>query len=426
MNARGHWNALAGRLGWTLLAFVGIGLGAGALAFCGFYVARADAKLYNKASQIIIARDGNRSNITMVSDYQGEVKDFAMVVPVPSVLQKDQIRVLEPSVVQKLDAYSTPRLVEYFDEDPCRPISVPAPTAVQSGAAQEKTTDARATALGVTVEAQYSVGEYDIVILSAAQSNGLETWLLENGYKIPTGARTALQPYIKAGMKFFVAKVNLENFDKTGFTNLRPLQMSFESPMFMLPLRLGMLNARGDQDLIVYALTRKGRVETTNYPTVQIPSNLEIPLFVKNEFGTFYSAMFDTAYKREGKKAVFTEYAWDTSWCDPCASAPPTRDELERAGAGWVSQRGGVFLTRLHVRYGRTNFKEDLFFRETPSNQNFQGRYILRHPWKGEATCEAARQYQAELPRRLEAQAQTLANLTGWKIEDIRRKAGIR
>jgi hypothetical protein len=426
MNARGHWNALAGRLGWTLLAFVGIGLGASALAFCGFYVARADAKLYNKASQIIIARDGNRSNITMVSDYQGEVKDFAMVVPVPTVLQKDQIRVLEPSVMQKLDAYSAPRLVEYFDEDPCRPTPVPAPTAAQSGAAQEKTTDARAAALGVTVEAQYSVGEYDIVILSATQSNGLETWLLENGYKIPTGARTALQPYIKAGMKFFVAKVNLENFDKTGFTNLRPLQMSFESQMFMLPLRLGMLNARGDQDLIVYALTRKGRVETTNYPTVQIPSNLEIPLFVKNEFGKFYSAMFDTAYKREGKRAVFIEYAWDTSWCDPCASTPPTPDELERAGAGWVSQRGSVFLTRLHVRYGRTNFKEDLFFRETPSNQNFQGRYVLRHPWKGEATCEAAKQYQAELPKQLEAQAQTLANLTGWKIEDIRRKAGIR
>ena len=167
-------------------------------------------------------------------------------------------------------------------------------------------------------------------------------------------------------------------------------------------------------------------METTNYPTVQIPSNVEIPLYIKNEFGKFYSAMFDTAYKRESKRAVFVEYAWDTSWCDPCASTPPTPDELERAGAGWVSQRGGVFLTRLHVRYGRTNFKEDLFFRETPSNQNFQGRYILRHPWKGEATCDEAKQYQAELPKRLEAQAQTLANLTGWKIEDIRRKAGIR
>ena len=47
---------------------------------------------------------------------------------------------------------------------------------------------ARAKALGVTIEAQYTVGEYDILILSAKQSGGLETWLTENGYRIPAGA----------------------------------------------------------------------------------------------------------------------------------------------------------------------------------------------------------------------------------------------
>jgi hypothetical protein len=32
-----------------------------ALAFCGFYVATADSSLYNKASQVIIARDKDRT-----------------------------------------------------------------------------------------------------------------------------------------------------------------------------------------------------------------------------------------------------------------------------------------------------------------------------------------------------------------------------
>jgi hypothetical protein len=395
------------------------------LAFCGFYVAKADGKLSNKTSQIIIARDGNRTNITMTSDFQGNFKDFAMVVPVPSVLQKDQIRVVDANTVSKLDAYSVPRLVEYFDEDPCvinRPgiIQQNSPV-VESGAKVE-----RDKALGVTVEAQYTVGEYDIVILSATQSDGLETWLRENNYKIPTGARAALEPYITGGMKFFVAKVNLENFSKTGFTLLRPLQMSFETPMFMLPLRLGMLNAVGDQDLVVYALTRKGRVETVNYPNVKIPTDTEVPLYVKNEFGKMYAAVFKRAYERENKKAAFLEYAWNTSNCDPCSSDPPTIAELERAGAGWVGQGSGVFLTRIHVRYNKKNFKEDLMFRETNSQENFQARYILRHPWKGEASCDEAKAYLAAKPKVLETQAQNLARLTGWKIEDIRRKAGIR
>ena len=396
------------------------------LAFCGFYVAKADGKLSNKSSQIIIARDGNRSNITMVSDYQGNFKDFAMVVPVPSVLQKNQIRVLDSSVVSKLDAYSVPRLVEYFDEDPCAPVMLEeraVPTMAPSAGASEPERD---KSLGVTVEAQYTVGEYDIVILSATQSDGLETWLLENGYKIPTGARAALEPYINGGMKFFVAKVNLENIAKSGATLLRPLQMSFETPMFMLPLRLGMLNAVGDQDLVVYALTRKGQVEVANYPNVKIPSNIDVPLFVKDEFNKVYSALFKRAYERENKKAAFLEYAWNTSNCDPCSSDPPTLEQLERAGAGWVGQNPNTFLTRIHIRYNKRNFKEDLMFRETNSQESFQARYVLRHTWKGEGSCDAAKTYKTELPKRLETQAQNLARLTGWKIEDIRRKAGIR
>jgi hypothetical protein len=39
------------------------------------------------------------------------------------------VRVIDPKVVRHLDAYSAPRLVEYFDPDPCEPM----PTARLSG-----------------------------------------------------------------------------------------------------------------------------------------------------------------------------------------------------------------------------------------------------------------------------------------------------
>ena len=90
--------------------------------------------------------------------------------------------------------------------------------------------ESRARSLGVTIEATYSVGEYQIVILSAKQSDGLETWLVESGYRIPAGASRALGSYIKQGMKFFVAKVDLQEQSRLGFTYLRPLQIAYESP----------------------------------------------------------------------------------------------------------------------------------------------------------------------------------------------------
>ena len=93
-----------------------------------------------------------------------------------------------------------------------------------------------------------------------------------------------------------------------GLTFLRPLQFAYESPKFMLPIRLGMLNAKGEQDLLIYMLSRDGRVETTNYRTVKLPSDLEIPEFVKNDFGTFYKSMFNEQARKENHSVVFTEY----------------------------------------------------------------------------------------------------------------------
>ncbi|MEH1869722.1 MAG: DUF2330 domain-containing protein [Nostoc sp.] len=411
-----------------------------AWAFCGFYVAKADTKLYNKASQVVIARDGDRTVLTMANDFQGEVKDFAMVVPVPTVVQKEQVRVTEPKIIERLDAFSAPRLVEYFDPDPCAPVypqalSAPAPAAAMNEAM--KTRDDRS--LGVTVEARFNVGEYDIVILSAKESGGLETWLQRNGYKIPRGAKQLLKPYIRSSMKFFVAKVNLNKFEQSGYQFLRPLQISYQSPKFMLPIRLGMINATTEQDLIVYILSPQGQAEITNYRTVKIPSDTNVPLFVKDEFGDFYKSMFQTAYTKENKKVGFLEYAWNMGSCDPCSADPLSQEELKQAGVFWLDNNSesnvpasptfrrpfpnsSVFISRLHVRYTRDKFPEDLIFQQTANSEFFQGRYVLQHPFQGELKCQAGREYKRSLPKRFEQEAQTLAKLTNWKIQDIRNK----
>jgi hypothetical protein len=398
-----------------------------ASAFCGFYVAKADAKLFNRASQVVLIRDGDRTVMTMANDFKGELKEFAIVIPVPTAIQRDQINVGDKTIIDHLDAYSAPRLVEYFDENPCLrrmmesdrvPMSSASPS-LKAGAARD-----RARSLGVTIEAQYTVGEYDILILSATQSTGLETWLIENGYRMPGGAAAVLGSYIKQKMRFFVARVNLKEQAKLGFSYLRPIQVAYESPKFMLPIRLGMLNASGPQDLYLYTLTRQGRVETTNYRTVKLPTGVELPTFVKAEFGKFYGAMFGEQVRRQEMRTVFVEYAWDMTWCDPCAADPLSNDELRKLGVFWLDEGGpqNVFLTRLHARYDNAHFPDDLVLQQTADRENFQGRYVLRHAWTGSDTCGAADRYRADLRQRHEREAQSLASLTGWDVESIRKR----
>ena len=384
---------------------------------------------------MVVVRDGDRTVITMASDFRGEATDFALVVPVPTFLEEGQIHVTEPKIVDHLDAYTAPRLVEYFDTDPCakRYERYSLGRAAQEMDAATPSAP-RKSSFGVTIEAEYTVGEYDIVILSAEESKGLERWLRGNGYRIPKGAAPVLSEYLKQDMRFFVAKVNLAEQAKLGYRTLRPIQMAFESRKFMLPIRLGMVNADGPQDMVVWFLTRKGRVETANYRTVKLPTGDEIPTFVKDDFGKFYKAMYGVQVEREEQRAVFLEYAWDMGWCDPCAADPLSPEELRELGVFWQSAAESpkpnvrmpqpvprdVFVTRLHVRYDDEHFPDDLHFVQTADRSNFQGRYVLRHPWRGEASCPAAEQYREELVRRQEREAQTLASLTGWGIDWIR------
>jgi hypothetical protein len=418
-----------------------------AAAFCGFYVSKADGTLKNKTSQVILVRDGNRNVITMYNDFQGNLKDFAMVVPVPAVLNKNDIKVVDQQIFNTLNDYSKPRLVEYYDQNPCYNYREEAKAFDSNNSLSEVVVTGFGTTrkkdLGVRVEAKYLVGEYDILILSAKESTGLKTWLDENGYKIPAGADEVLEPYIKSNLKFFVVKVNEEEKKKLPGNFLRPLQIRFSSPKFMLPIRLGMANADGDQDMIVYAFTKKGRIESTNYRTISLPTSKNIPLFVKNNFGNFYSNLFQHQWDKEGKAITMLEYAWDVSptnfvKCDPCVATAPSTQDLVQAGVWWINRApisiGGqdysdvneqeedysdnVYFTRLHVRYNRNKFPQDLMFQVTPNTENFQARYIITHPATGDFNCDAGKKYLKDLKQRRADEMEMLTYLTGKGYSD--------
>jgi hypothetical protein len=85
-----------------------------------------------------------------------------------------------------------------------------------------------------------------------------------------------------------------------------------------------------------------------------------------------------------------------------------------------IPRRGPVAIR--HLRYDRDHFPEHLMLQETADRTNFQGRYVLRHPYQGPAGCAAAARYRQELPQGFERQARTLAELTGSDFPVIRQR----
>jgi hypothetical protein len=394
-------------------------LAGSAQAFCGFYVAGGGAELFNNATQVVLMRDGTKTVLSMQNNYQGPPENFAMVIPVPIVLQKENVKTLSRDVFVRIDQLAAPRLVEYWEQDPCQ--------------ARERERDRKAErkmlkSFGapkadfapeeqVKIEAQFTVGEYEIVVLSAKDALALEVWLKQNQYKIPDGAEPLFRPYIQQGMKFFVARVDVSKVQfKDGMAMLSPLRFHYDSEKFELPVRLGLINAKEKQDLIVHILAKNQRYEVANFPNATIPTNIDLVPSAKNEFGPFYVSLFDrTLAKNPG--AVITEYAWQATSCDPCPTAPLTEADMLTFGSDVLPVKAGdpfnpasgFVLTRLHARYDKSSLGEDLVFRAAKGIEggrehdraaeglrqtaidsnynNFQGRYAIRYPFTGAVTC---------------------------------------
>ncbi|MDP2270594.1 MAG: DUF2330 domain-containing protein [Archangium sp.] len=392
-------------------------------AFCGFYVAGGGAELFNNATQVVLMREGTRTVLSMQNNYQGPPEDFAMVIPVPVVLKKENVKTLKKEIFTRIDALAAPRLVEYWEIDPCY---VEPPRRMLSMAKGGSGGDTKALgtlggSFGVKVEAQFSVGEYDIVVLSAKDALGLESWLKQEKYKIPEGAERLFRPYIQQGMKFFVAKVNAKKvtFEKNGMAALSPLRFHYDSEKFELPVRLGLINAKEKQDLIIHVLAKNQRYEVANFPNATIPTNIDLVPSAKSEFPFFYVSLFDRTLKAN-PGAVITEYAWQASSCDPCPTSPLSEADFQTLGADVVPSQGkvadaydarqGYVLTRLHARYDKSSLGEDLVFRaakpivggrewlsdgskleqgsRADSYNNFQARYAIRYPWTAEVKCQ--------------------------------------
>src|SRR5450432_2777316 len=111
-------------------------------AFCGFYVSGSGEKMFNDATNVVLMRDGTRTVLSMQNDYKGPLDDFAMVIPVPVVLHEKDVKTLPKAVFDHTDALGSPRLVEYWEQDPCpRPLPPPsvqgvAPSSMAAGDAE--------------------------------------------------------------------------------------------------------------------------------------------------------------------------------------------------------------------------------------------------------------------------------------------------
>jgi hypothetical protein len=324
----------ASRLGLALGAST-IALAPGvAHAFSGFYVTTGDAAPRSHASTIVLMREGQHTVLSMQSDYEGPPEDFAWIVPVPRGVVASDVRTLDPELFARLERLTGPRLEERWEADPC-------PAAPSYGGAWQ-TSAAPAPAPRVRIETELAAGEYDVVVLGADDADSLEGWLRAHDYRVPEGLSASLAPHVAADTSFLVARVDAERVRFDGERALlRPLRVHYESPDFVLPLRVETPSASGGEDLVVVVIARNQRYEAASHPNVFVPTNLDVAARVQGDFGAFYEALLDRALE-EHPGAVITEHSWPAVGCDPCPTDARLDAEMLSMLGGDVLYAGGV------------------------------------------------------------------------------------
>lgn len=305
---------------------------------------------YDVARTVLVQQDG-RTTFTVSVNPSGPTQDFALVLPVPTVLGEDDIQVLDAEVFTRLEGYTG--LLTMQDAG----CTNPELDADSAGGSAGGGSDAAE----VVIEAEYTVGDYEIVILSAGESAALFSWLDTEGYHLAEATVPVLQDYIDEGMVFMAARVSPEATTADG-SALPPLQVAYDAAVMSIPIRLAARNSPGQQDMLVYAITdtsdRGGRVGISNYPEFTIQDQCIWGDPATDSFPDFYEARFSEGWNAHGQAAWTTEWAGLSGSCSPCSGVQLTQEDLTALGFDGAIE--DHFLTRIHLRYTPGTATQDL------------------------------------------------------------------
>jgi MYXO-CTERM domain-containing protein len=302
-----------------------------ASALPGFFASKGAESPLSHSAHAVLMRNGGKTAVTIMVDYEGDLKPFAWVVPVPKDVEVEAVKTMKRDSVEHVDVISAPRFHEFWEMDPCdsedleqeweRDLKVKNPMA-QEGLKK------RDSVMLLDFDPEFKESVYAFSIVDA---NTIKSWLEGKGYMLPKGVAGRLGAY--ADFNFLIAEVDTKKLELLGDDRaiLTPLRyVTGQEPRLGSTLGLG--NADGKQELLLFVLDPERRMEVSNYKNVFPPTNIHVDFKVKERMGEFYAAIFDkTQEKNPG--AFVVEYAWNVEGCgQPCPSTKLAVSELLTLG----------------------------------------------------------------------------------------------
>jgi hypothetical protein len=248
-----------------LLTLLGIQPPAAESACC--YFSAKDADILQPAQKVFITWDPKEQveSFTVQPKFEGNAKDFGMVIPTPSKprldeMPRDFFKELAVYTILKKREYPQSKLLrEHLGKD--RNLYLFAALAQEKG--EGKGAGPRPSSVKV-LEAGV-VGSLDYKIITADRADDLFSWLKDNKYSY-AGDEGTLDFYVKKGWLFTVMKIDTmqmkKNKDGSFSGEVTPTRFQFTSAKLTYPLKITQLSVRDKTEALFY---------------VQAPTKVDLP-----------------------------------------------------------------------------------------------------------------------------------------------------
>ncbi|PJA93559.1 MAG: hypothetical protein CO132_02375 [Candidatus Kerfeldbacteria bacterium CG_4_9_14_3_um_filter_45_8] len=256
----------------------------------GLMVPQPNTSVYETGQEAVIYYENGHEEMMVSSSFRGDAEEFAWIVPTPNI----------PEVTRgSWEMFVGLRQITTVAQNDY--------TISGFGDSAFSTADYISEPAVVEIE-RTSVGYYDIAVLEARTTEGLQDWFTDNGFYYPVEGEYILDEYIDAGWYFTAVKLNTSELSSATSSDVTkgdslPLHFSFDADKMVFPLQLSQV-ARLYNDTTTTSKTKlKNNVDITLY--LIAPERRSLPGFTQRYSGFISGqAVNDLSYGTDGESLM--------------------------------------------------------------------------------------------------------------------------
>jgi hypothetical protein len=352
----------------------------------------------------IIIHDGQKETMIIQVKYSGNVRDFAWVIPMPSLPDENSIQVEGDSIFTLLHEGTQPKVYRVSSSN--YGWGGGGRLGNESGELEE------IPSAQVKVWHNLAVGPYQVEVISGTSIQALSDWLNNHGYNYPTTVDAVLDFYIQKSWYFMATKVMVEsqaNKNNSTFqAGLPGLKVTFPTDKPVFPLRISEISSAKENEIQVYVVASH-RMISDSYNTYAMDRD-EVESLIKaqiedaksngntgaacacpqvidpvgsNSSDYDYESIFRQKLSHAGKQTFMVEHA-SNAWTSWDYNQEPTGGTFNGFFNPYFPEGSDFWITRFRTILTPEEMTDDVTFIPDPGGDEWLilDVYIEeRNPW---------------------------------------------